>query len=314
LDAAVETYTLGNFANTVTLGTAAGNLAQNVTGGSSTDVLTLGANAYTGTWTGISGLSLVAGNTDISGVSDGSAAGNAIAGTPTLLITPTSATLNNVTMTAAQYAGLGAITAAGTGATADKIILSGAGNVTVNAAIETYDLGSTGRTITLGSGSVATTVIDGAGNDGHVFAATAATNGSDSITNFLADGTDTLDFTAFLGGAASVNTTAFDISGSTGSVTGATNVAVAFNVNSAALTASNFQTSTGSGKIAIENNSKAVILVSADADSTSNVYKVYYVEDTDTSSAQTWQVTLVGTLTNTTELSASALAANAVFV
>jgi len=105
-----------------------------------------------------------------------------------------------------------------------------------------------------------------AGNDTIKFEATAAANGQDSIKDFLVAGTDKLDFTAFLGGAASVNTTAFDITGTTGSVTGATNVAVAFNKAGGTLASGDFQGATGSNKIAIEDNSKAVILVTADAD------------------------------------------------
>jgi hypothetical protein len=198
LNAAIETFVLADAANTVTLGTAAGNLAQTVTGGTSTDVLTLGAGTYTGKWTGISGLSLVAGNTSIAAVTNGTTAGAVIAGSPTLLITPTAGTLNNVTMTAAQYAGLGAITATGTTTTADTITLTGAGNVTVNAAIETYDLGANGRTIDLGSSSVATAVIGGVGVDQIKFG-TSGNNGTDTITSFTTT-SDKLDFNAAIAG------------------------------------------------------------------------------------------------------------------
>jgi hypothetical protein len=164
-------------------------------------------------------------------------------------------------------------------------------------------------------------VILGGGNDIVKFADTASNNGIDEIVNFLAAGTDKLDFTAFLGAAATVNTTAFDIAGTTGSVLGVTNVAVAFNKTGASLTAADFQTTTGAGKIAIEDNSKAVILVTADADGTSDTtvtpFNIYYVQDTNTDTGatdQTWSVTLVGTLVNTTELSAAALAAAAAYV
>ena len=160
LDVDVETYTLANQANTVTLGTAAGSLAQNVVGGSSTDVLTLGAGAYTGTWTSISGLSLVTGNTSIATVNNGTSAGAALAGSPTLLITGG----GSVTMTAEQHVGLGAITAAGT----DSITLTtAASGLALNAAIETYVLADAANTVTLGTaaGNLAQTVTGGNNTD-----------------------------------------------------------------------------------------------------------------------------------------------------
>lgn len=159
LDADVETYVLGNFANTVTLGTTAGSLAQNVTGGSSTDVLTLGAGTYTGTWTSISGLSAVAGTTNIAGVNTGSAFD---AGT-TLAIANT----GTVEMTSAQYNSFASITGTGTNA----IILSTAGTVTANASVESYTLNATGSdTITFTLGSTATQSVD-----------LLASGGSDSV-------------------------------------------------------------------------------------------------------------------------------------
>ncbi|MDP1949716.1 MAG: hypothetical protein Q8K59_01190, partial [Nitrosomonas sp.] len=89
----------------------------------------------------ISGLSLVAGSTSIAGVNSGAA----FTGTPTLLITGG----GTVTMTAAQYAGLGAITAAGT----DVIIFSDAitGAATLNADIETFVLAAGTNSVTVGA-------------------------------------------------------------------------------------------------------------------------------------------------------------------
>ena len=159
LDVDVETYTLANQANTVTLGTAAGSLAQNVVGGTSTDVLTLGAGAYTGTWTSISGLSLVTGNTSIAAVNNGTSAGAALAGSPTLLITGG----GNATMTAAQYQSLGTITAAGT----DTVTFSTAitGSATGVTDIESYVLaGSTTNAFTLDKAAETVTANAGADN------------------------------------------------------------------------------------------------------------------------------------------------------
>jgi methionine-rich copper-binding protein CopC len=186
-----------------------------------------------------------------------------------------------------------------TGGTAADVIIGGAGADTITG-------GASNDTITVGAGA-----------DHIVFAATAATNGADTITDFLVSGADKLDFTAFLGGPASVNTTAFDITGTTGSVTGAPNVAVAFN-KVGALVAGDIATATGANKIAMEDNSKAVILTTSDADGASDAgvesYNIYYVEDSDAGAGQTFVVTLVGTLTNTVELNAAAVAAAAAYV
>ena len=145
-------------------------------------------------------------------------------------------------------------------------------------------------------------------SDTYVFESTAALNGNDTINNFNAAnaGTDDLlDFTAFLGAAATstaaVNFTAgLDLSG-------APNVGVVFNKGS--LAAADIQTTAAASKIAVENNGKAVVLVTADvdgvSDGTNNPYLVYYVQDTDAGAGQTWQVTLVATLNSVAELNAA---------
>lgn len=192
---------------------------------------------------------------------------------------------------------------------------NGANFITTGAGADIIVGGAGNDVITGGAGNDSITV--GGGDDVIKFAATAAANGQDSIKDFLVAGTDKLDFTAFLGGAADAVTTAINIQTGTPSVLGTKNVAVVFNDADGALASGDFQTTTTAGKIAIEDNSKAVILVSADADGTSDTtvtaYNIYYVEDTDTGTGQTWAVTLVGTLDNTTELSAAALAAAAVY-
>jgi hypothetical protein len=310
LNAAIETYNLATGTNSVVLGTTGGSLTQTVVGDGTADTVTLGAATYTNTLTGITGITAAAGASDIKGAT--------IPGSAATTLTLNSTSGSQVSMTAAQFNGLGTITAGH--ASADKVVLSGAGNVRVVSAIETYDLGAVGRTIDLAANTVATTVIGGAGVDIIEFASTATTNGADTINKFLDGGADQLDFTEFLT-TESVNTTAADFTGSgldlTATGANAKNIGVVFN-KATALASGDIATATATSKIALNNDAKAVILVSEDVDGTSDStispYKVYYVEDTDSSSSQTWEVTLVGTLNSTAELSASALAATAVFV
>ena len=166
-NAAIETYVLADFANTVTLGATGGSLTQNVAGGSSTDVLTLGAGVYSGNWSSISGLSVVAGS-DISRVNGGAAFAG---GGPTLQITGG----GTVTMTAAQYRSLGTITAPSThdtirlttsltgaailnGEVETFVLVRGNNSVTVGATGQTIDVTALSSNLTL-SGSLAATVI-----------------------------------------------------------------------------------------------------------------------------------------------------------
>lgn len=146
--------------------------------------------------------------------------------------------------------------------------------------------------------------------DIYVFEATAAANGVDTINAFnnaAAATDDMIDVRAFLGAGASfgaaVNFTAgLDLSG-------AANVGVVF--NKGAITAADIQTTAAASKIAVENNGKAVVLVSADvdgaSDGTNDAYKVYFIEDTDAGAGQTWVVTLVATLNSNTELNGADL-------
>lgn len=185
---------------------------------------------------------------------------------------------------------------------------SAAGSTLVAADVDSADL--TGGTITAVEAFTAfTAAIES--QDQYVFEATAALNGVDTINNFNnanAATDDTLDFRAFLGGASSLGaaanfvTTGLDLSG-------AANVGVVW--NKASLSASDIATAAAAGKIAVENNGKAVVLVSADADgasdATNDAYKVYYIEDTNTGAGQTWVVTLVATINSNTELNAADL-------
>ena len=145
----------------------------------------------------------------------------------------------------------------------------------------------------------------------YVFEGTAALNGVDTINNFNQTGAatdDMLSVYAFLGGGGSgpqaVNfTVGLDL-------TGAATVGVVY--NKASLAATDIAVTAAAGKIAVEDNSKAVVLASADtdgyADATVNAYDVYYVEDTDTGTGQTYAVTKVATLNSSAaELMAFAL-------
>ncbi|WP_298933928.1 DUF4214 domain-containing protein [uncultured Ramlibacter sp.] len=180
LSAAVESFVLGNFANTATLGAA----AQNVSGAAGTaSSLAIGGLAATGTWTLANGAdTLVATNgANIAGV-------NAGAATTAENLTLTGA----ITMTRVQHeAFTGTVLATGG---ADAITISGAGAVTAKAGIESYALsggganditvlaGTTGLT---GAAGNATTVTVGGGT---VAGTWALGNGADSIV--ATDGAD----------------------------------------------------------------------------------------------------------------------------
>ena len=134
----------------------------------------------------------------------------------------------------------------------------------------------------------------------------------DTILNFKNAATDdVLDFTAFLGAAAVYDgdqeeDAAFEVM----TLTGGENVGLFY--NSAALTASrvelNGSATIVNGDVVIDNNAKAVVLVTADvdgvADATNQPYSVYFVEDTDQGAGFTAQVTLVGTINSVSELNA----------
>lgn len=159
----------------------------------------------------------------------------------------------------------------------------------------------------------ATTQGSDGGVDTFVFSSTAAGNGADVINNFVADNLssdDLLDFTAFLGTqtptAAAVSFTATGLN-----LLGALNVGVAFNKGS--LAAADISLTAAAGKVAVEDNSKAVVLVSADVDGVSDAsnqsYLVYFVQDTNSAVGgagnQTYTVTLVGTINSITEIDAA---------
>lgn len=148
--------------------------------------------------------------------------------------------------------------------------------------------------------------------DTYVFEASAALNGLDTINNFNAAGLatdDTLDFSAFLGGAANVAGAAADFQAAGLDLSGAANAGVVF--NKAVLAASDIQATAAAGKIALENNGKAVVLATADADGMADAantgYNVYFIEDTDAGAGINYNVYLVGTVHSAAELNAADL-------
>lgn len=155
-------------------------------------------------------------------------------------------------------------------------------------------------------------------SDTYVFEKTAALNGVDTINNFNATNAvtdDLLDFRAFLGGVATPDAVPTNFTTTGKDLLAGENLGVVF--NKATLSASDIALATGAnvaGKIGVVDNGKVVVLVTADADgandgvpATNDAYKVYYVQDTDTTGAQSFTVTLVGTINSATELNAADL-------
>jgi len=166
-------------------------------------------------------------------------------------------------------------------------------------------------TLALSAETVVSEGSDGAANV-FLFEETGTGNGVDTILNFKNAATDdVLDFTAFLGAAAVYDgdqdeDAAFEVM----TLTGGENVGLFY--NSAALTTSrvelNGSATIVNGDVVIDNDAKAVVLVTADvdgfADATNQPYSVYFVEDTDQGAGFTAQVTLVGTINSVSELNA----------
>lgn len=160
----------------------------------------------------------------------------------------------------------------------------------------------------------------GESSDTYVFEATATLNGADTINNFNAGDLatdDLLNFTAFLGAAATSNVLTGLVNGGTGGgdmTLASGGVGVFFNVSGFNKDMINVATA-ANGELTLANNAKAVILTTADTTGAAgtvanDAYKVYYVEDTDATGAQNWVVSLVGTINSATELTAANLFAN----
>ncbi|MEM1427886.1 MAG: DUF4347 domain-containing protein [Pseudomonadota bacterium] len=175
----IETYVLG-VANSVSLGAAAGNLAQNVTGSSANDTVALGAGAYTGT------LNAGGGTGDTLALVDGSNASGASVSNFENLTIANDAT---VTLGAAQLAQFtGTVTAAGT----ETVDVTGNGDFTTLANVETInvtgDEADNQRTITLAQAGVdvaATAVTDAVTFDIGALSYTGAIFGDGTVDDTL---------------------------------------------------------------------------------------------------------------------------------
>lgn len=201
-----------------------------------------------------------------------------------------SASISSVTYDATTNALTFTFTSAA-GDVADALLGAGANSTAISVSAETVTTAYAARAESL---------------DTYVFETTAALNGVDTINNFnsIAAGTnDVLNVAAFLGTAPTVDLTATDFAATglsllaegAGAAMGA---GVVFNKGT--LAAGDISTAAAAGKIAVLDNDKAVVMVTADvdgvSDATANAYNVYFIEDTDTTGTQTWVVTLVGTV------------------
>ena len=146
-DADVETYVLGTEGREIQL---SDDSAQTITGGEGNDVLSVRGWSYTGTVSHVETVWIRNGG-DITGANGGEATGARAV-----------VVHDSVRMTAAQHEGFTFLFEALTNS--DQITLSGAGNVTANAGVETYVLGAEGRTIMLTANS-AQTITGGVGPD-----------------------------------------------------------------------------------------------------------------------------------------------------
>lgn len=162
----------------------------------------------------------------------------------------------------------------------------------------------TGGTVIAGSETLSPLVPRVESADIYSFEKTAALNGVDTINNF--NSTDKLDVRAFIAtssaGTSDGNFVALTAAGLNG---------VGLNQftfhNKASLSAADFNTTAAlvANKVTLSDNGKAVFAVTGDADGVSDGsndgYKVYYVQDIDSSTTQNWQVTLVANVTAGTE-------------
>ena len=209
-DADIETYVLG-VANSFALGAA----AQNVTGSSGNDTISVGGLTASGTLNGAGGTdTLIIGN-------GGNIADASVSGIETLTVSSGA----SVTMTEAQHDAFSTINGAGT----NQITISAATDgLTGSAAIETYVLGAA-NSFTLGA--AAQNVTGSSGNDTVNIGTLTATG-----TLNAAGGTDTLEMSSganisgasvssfenlTLGSGASVTVDAFQLAQFSGTITAA---------------------------------------------------------------------------------------------
>lgn len=175
-----------------------------------------------------------------------------------------------------------------------------------------------GATFGITANASPVTVGGNGGADTFVFEPTAAANGADTINQVTVGlGGDVFDFSLFFGGAsvlADLNGLVppgyaqdFAVAGGNSLADG--EVGIVFN-KAGGLAASDIALAAATNKIAVPDNGKAVVLVTADVDGVggdapNSPYLVYYVQDTDTTGAQNYTVTLVGTVNSAVELNAA---------
>lgn len=292
---------IGNtFTGTLTLGAAAVGAGFLNTNAATATVVTTNMNAITIANTGAT--TLTTGNT----FSNQAATTVTVTGSGTLNLGTLDTQVTTVNG-ATSAVGITAIASA-TGATSiyggsgvDVLTAGGANDVLVgNAGADTLNGG--GLAGTLRGGADADTIALGAVGKVQTvqFEATAANNGVDTITGFQATANeDVLDFSLFRG-AISMNTAAADATA--GDLNLATNnTGVMY--NKATLAAADIVTvaTATNGEVIMADNAKAVVLVSSVTDATTAAtWNIYYVEDTNIAAgAQTWAVTLVGTVSGT---------------
>lgn len=233
----IKTLNLANATNTITFGAATtgittvnggtGDDSVNVTGagasfvagnvnlGTGTNILTLGAQTYTGTFSAGAGadtLTLAAG----AGI-----AGANITGFETLTLAATGV----YTLTAAQYNGFTTINAGNT----ETLAFTTAGTIVANAAIERFTLANGTNTFTAGTNTVS--VVGGTGNDTFNYTATQIA-GATTLDGGL--GADTLNIGAI---GANLNISALVTGVETLNVTGSAATGYTFtNENGAGVT------------------------------------------------------------------------------
>ncbi|MEP6790463.1 MAG: DUF4214 domain-containing protein, partial [Ramlibacter sp.] len=150
LNVLVESFVLGNFANSVTLGTAAQNVSS-AAGNPTT--LAIGGTTATGTWALANGADVLVATAgaNITAVNAGAAT------------TAESLTLTGgITMTQAQHEALVAITAGGGG---DSVVITTSGVVSARNSVETYAVaqGANPNTVAVSAGTAGVNIIGGAG-------------------------------------------------------------------------------------------------------------------------------------------------------
>lgn len=193
-------------------------------------------------------------------------------------------------------------TAAGSANLADQQTLSNIENVRGTAGKD-YIIGSAAVNVITG-GAGADYLTGGLGDDDFVFSA-AATNGADVISDFT-NAADDLNIVALITGSitadmdgAGADDGDLDVASilTTAQASVVDNGVIRLTNEGGTLAADDIAVAAANGKLVLADNGEAVVLVAAATTSTS--FNVYYVADTDATAAQTYAVTLVGTVTMT---------------